>query len=123
MPGWIKGSLLWLALAQAAVVHAQDVPVTGRGNNLVAAHSNEVALEGLAVELEFLPDAEAFRVKAQFELVNHATREVRLQLAMPEPRCESDSDEEDACASADAFRFEALESTARGVALPARRGR
>ena len=102
---------------------AQDVAVTTHGQTVTPARSSDVALHGLSVDFEFLPDREAFRVKAAFELENKSTRETKLQLGLAEARCESDSDEDDPCGDPTAFRFEELASTLRGEALPAKRGR
>lgn len=102
---------------------AQDAAVTSRGQTVTPVRSSDVALHGLSVDFEFLPDREAFRVKAQFELENRSTREAKLQLGLAEARCESDSDEDDPCGDPTAFRFEELESTLRGAALPAKRAR
>jgi hypothetical protein len=112
-----------LAFCGALTANAQDAPMTVRGQTATPVRSPDIALHGLSVELEFLPDREAFRVKAQFELENRATREARLQLGLAEARCESDSDEDDPCGDPIAFRFEELESSLRDAPLPARRGR
>jgi hypothetical protein len=111
------------ALLSARTADAQDASMTVRGQNATPVRSTDVALHGLSADFEFLPEREAFRVKAQFELENRAARETRLQLGLAEARCESDSDEEDPCGDPTAFRFEELESSLRGAPLPARRGR
>lgn len=112
-----------VALLGALTAGAQDASMTVRGQGATPVRSADVALHALSVDFEFLPDRDAFRVKAQFELENRATRETRLQLGLAEARCESDSDEDDPCGDPTAFRYEELESSLRGAPLPARRGR
>jgi hypothetical protein len=102
---------------------AQDAAVTAHGQTVTPVRSSDVALHGLSVDFEFLPDREAFRVKAKFELENRSTREAKLQLGLAEARCESDSVEDDPCGDPTTFRFEELETTLRDAALAAKRAR
>lgn len=121
---WIApGFGLALLALVAQSTSAQDVAVIPHGQSVTPTRSSDVALHGLSVDFEFLPDREAFRVKAAFELENKSTREAKLQLGLAEARCESDSDEDDPCGDPTAFRLEELASTLRGTPLPAKRGR
>jgi hypothetical protein len=113
--------LLLLSCAQAAF--AQDSTLTGRGGSLTPARSTSVKLQGLSVEQTFLPDEEAFRVSARFELHNTSKREQRLSLGLFEPRCESGDDEDASCDDPNTFRFEKLETLVRGSPVQARKGR
>ena len=96
--------------------------LTGRGAGQAPARSSTVKLHGLSVEQTFLPDDEAFRVTARFELQNTSKREQRLSLGLFEARCESEDDEEASCDDPNTFRFEQLETLVRGVAVQARKG-
>src|ERR1700754_2156294 len=111
-------SLCMLGVALATTARAQDFPLTAHGATLTPTHSSDVALHNLSVEHEYLPDREAFRVRAQFELENKSAREAKLQLGLAEPRCESDSDEEDECSDPNAIRFTELESKLRDATIP-----
>jgi hypothetical protein len=107
-----------LAVAASGRTHAQDFPLTMRGSVVTPARSSEVALHNLSVEHEYLPDREAFRVQTQLELENRSAHEIKLQLGLAEPRCESDSDEEDACSDPTAIRFTDLETKLRDAVIP-----
>lgn len=107
----------------ATTASAQDVPTTARGSAYAPTKSADVALHGLSVTFEFDDDREAFRVNTLFELENRTAREVKLQLGLVEPRCESDADDEDPCGDPTSPRFESLESKLREAPLAARKAR
>jgi len=96
--------------------------MSGRGASLQPAPNSDVALHGLHAELVFEPESETFRVSARYELRNRTAREVRLQLGLPEPRCESDDEEDAACRDPRAFRWSELETKVRDAATPMRKG-
>jgi hypothetical protein len=97
--------------------------MTTRGATVAPMRAADVALHGVSVTFEFVPDSESFSVEQQFELENRAARETRLQLGLIEARCESDSDDEDPCGDPATPRLERLESTLRGTPLQAKRAR
>ncbi|HKU39996.1 MAG TPA: hypothetical protein VJR89_17670 [Polyangiales bacterium] len=112
----------WLCCT-AFVARAQDAVLSSHAAAFSPARSTAIKLSQLAVEHTFLPDAEAFRVNARFELQNTTNKEQRLQLGLFEPRCESESEEDAACDDPQLARFEHVETRVRGAAVPTRRAR
>ena len=119
----VRSALLLSCLACAPVAHAQDSTLSGRGNSVAPAHSTSVKLHALSVEHTFLPDDEAFRVSARFELQNDTKREQRLALGLFEPHCESEDEEDMSCDDPNGFRFGQLETLVRGTPVPTRKAR
>lgn len=115
---------LMVALALASDrVAAQAGPMTGRPTSLEPAATSSVTLHALSADFRFDPEAEAFRVISRYELHNSTPREVRLQLGLPEARCDSDDEEDTTCTDPTSLRFESLETLVRGAAVPLRKGR
>ncbi len=108
-------------IAIPIAAHAQVGPMPLRGTHATPTAHGDVSMRALSAELVFEPESETFAVQARYELSNAAAREVRVQLGMPEPRCESDDEDAAACADPHAFRFESPAIRVRGQPVPMRK--
>jgi hypothetical protein len=104
---------------------AYDGVMAGAGANLVPQPNQSVAIHSAHVALTFVPDEQAWRVHASYELDNSAGAALSLQLGFPEYRCawQGEDDDEDDCADPDAYRYQDMETLVRGQAVKQRRGR
>jgi hypothetical protein len=117
------GLCLCLSLFCAQQSHAQsDAAPAGRAARLLPTAASELVLKSESLEFVFAPQQQAWHVSAHYDIVNPTARTLSAQLALPEARCNEESEFDDSCDPSRA-QFSSLNATVRDRTLRLRKSR